>query len=123
MTQNQATQTISLEHIVARPTESKSTQTRTTRLSYKQLYEGQVSLNEGNDGCPDQSRNPEQITVLTWNIDGLDPEDIRERIPSLLLNLGKWVLFDYCIHSYFMQINELTSESSIESFAERSYKC
>ncbi|KAG7336238.1 hypothetical protein KOW79_000931 [Hemibagrus wyckioides] len=114
MTQNQATQTISLEHIVAQPTESKSTQTRTTRLSYKQLYEGQVSLNEGNDGCPDQSRNPEQITVLTWNIDGLDPEDIRERLPSLLMNLGKYradvVLLQELVPPYLKILKEIMTD-------------
>lgn len=80
--QNQATQTLSLEHIYTQPTESKSTQTQPARLSYKQLYDGQ-------ECATDQSRNPEQLTVLTWNIDGLDPEDFRERFPSLLFHLGK----------------------------------
>lgn len=89
MSQNQATQTPSLERIHTQPTESKSTQTKPAKLSYKQLYEGQTSVDEGQDCAPDQSRNPEKLTVLTWNIDGLDPEDIRERIPSLLFHLGK----------------------------------
>lgn len=78
--QNQAT--LSPENIYTKPTESKFTQTQPTKLSFKQLYENQASV-------PDQSRNPEHLTVLTWNIDGLDPEDVRERIRSLLLYLGK----------------------------------
>lgn len=87
--QNKATQTLSLECIHTQPTESKSTQMKPARLSYKQLYEGQISVEEGQDCAPDQSRNPEQLTVLTWNIDGLDPEDVRERVSSLLFHLGK----------------------------------
>lgn len=78
----QATQTLSLENIQTKPTELKSTQTQHAQLSFKQLYENQVSVS-------DQSRNPEHLTVLTWNIDGLDPEDVRERIRNLLFQLGK----------------------------------
>lgn len=89
MFKDQSTQTIPLEHILTQTSESKSTQTQPARLSYKQLYESQASVNEGQDGSPDQCRNPEQLIVLIWNIDGLDPEDLRERIPSLLLHLGK----------------------------------
>lgn len=80
--QDQPTQTLSLECIHTQPTKSESTQTKLARLSYKQLYEDQ-------NCASDQSRNPDQLIVLTWNIDGLDFEDLRERIPSLLLYLGQ----------------------------------
>ncbi|XP_026769283.3 tyrosyl-DNA phosphodiesterase 2 [Pangasianodon hypophthalmus] len=110
--QDQATQTLSLERIHTQPTESKSTQTKTGRLSYKQLYEGQVG--EGQDCAPDQSRNPEQLTVLTWNIDGLDPEDDRERVPSLLLHLGKYradvVLLQELVPPYLKILKEIMTD-------------
>ncbi|XP_053349566.1 tyrosyl-DNA phosphodiesterase 2 [Clarias gariepinus] len=88
--QNQSTQTLPLESSHTMLTESKSTQTKYVRLSFKQLYEGRTSIDKCQDCVPDQSRNPEQLTVLTWNIDGLDTEDARERLQSLLLQLGKY---------------------------------
>ncbi|XP_027005695.2 tyrosyl-DNA phosphodiesterase 2 [Tachysurus fulvidraco] len=111
---DQATQTIPLEHILTQTSESKSTQTQPARLSYKQLYESQASVNEDQDGSPDQCRNPEQLTVLTWNIDGLDPEDLRERIPSLLLHLGKYradvVLLQELVPPYMKILKEIMTD-------------
>ncbi|KAF4087915.1 hypothetical protein AMELA_G00077090 [Ameiurus melas] len=112
--QNQATQTLSLERIHTQHTESKSTQTKLARLSYKQLYEDQISVDEGQACAPDQSRNPEQLTVLTWNIDGLDSEDIRERIPSLLFHLGKYradvVLLQELIPPFLKILKEIMTD-------------
>ncbi|KAL7886970.1 hypothetical protein AOLI_G00046910 [Acnodon oligacanthus] len=82
-TQIQATQTPPLQCTHTQPTESKSTQTSLSKLTLKQVYEGQVSKGEN------QARSADQLTVLTWNIDGLDCEDLKERIPSLLEYLGK----------------------------------
>ncbi|KAK2854647.1 hypothetical protein Q7C36_006516 [Tachysurus vachellii] len=114
MFKDQATQTIPLEHILTQTSESKSTQTQPARLSYKQLYESQASVNEGQDGSPDQCRNPEQLTVLIWNIDGLDPEDLRERIPSLLMHLGKYradvVLLQELVPPYLKILKEIMTD-------------
>ncbi|XP_060778301.1 tyrosyl-DNA phosphodiesterase 2 [Neoarius graeffei] len=125
MSQNQATQTLSVECIHTQSTESKSTQTKPARLSYKQLYEGQISVNEGQDCAPDQSRNPEQLTVLTWNIDGLDPEDIKERVPSLLFHLGKYradvVLLQELVSPYLTILKEIMTDYEFLPGSEDGY--
>lgn len=91
-TQTQATQTLPLQCTYPQPTECKSSQTARSRPTYKQVYENQGSSGQqGEDqaASTDQSRDPNQLTVLTWNIDGLDVEDLKERVPSLLGYLGK----------------------------------
>ncbi|KAF5905716.1 tyrosyl-DNA phosphodiesterase 2-like isoform X1 [Clarias magur] len=61
-----------------------------------------------------KSRNPEQLTVLTWNIDGLDPEDGRERLKSLLLHLGKYradvVLLQELVSPILMVLKEVMTD-------------
>lgn len=41
---------------------------------------------------PKRKRNPNELFMLTWNIDGLDQEDMKERFPQLLRYLSRWVL-------------------------------
>ena len=38
-------------------------------------------------------RDPNELFVLTWNIDGLDREDMDERFPKLLHYLSRWVMW------------------------------
>ncbi|XP_076827683.1 tyrosyl-DNA phosphodiesterase 2 isoform X2 [Brachyhypopomus gauderio] len=83
-TQTLATQTLQMQCIHTQATETKSTQTRLSKPTLTQIYEGQ--------GSADHSavKEPNQLTLLTWNIDGIDFEDLKERIPSLLSYLGKY---------------------------------
>ncbi|XP_046702974.1 tyrosyl-DNA phosphodiesterase 2 [Silurus meridionalis] len=108
---NQTTDTLSLKHIPTRPTESKSTQTLPAGHS---LCEDKMSVHEGQDCAPDQSRNPEQLSVLTWNIDGLDPEDAKERLSGLLLNLKKYhadvVLLQELVPPYLEILKEILTD-------------
>lgn len=41
---------------------------------------------------PKRKRNPNELFVLTWNVDGLDQEDVEERFPQLVRYLARWVI-------------------------------
>ncbi|XP_030639000.1 tyrosyl-DNA phosphodiesterase 2 [Chanos chanos] len=77
--------------------EAKSTQTLAITLSAcKQAYLAESAADLWiPDGQPvgatlkDLSGDPNQLTVLTWNIDGLDGDEFKERTLGLLYCLGK----------------------------------
>lgn len=81
-----STQTPPFQCIHIHPTESKSTQTTPKRLTFKQIYEGKF---DDQAHSSESERDLQHLTMLTWNIDGLDPEDARERLSNLLFSLGK----------------------------------
>ncbi|KAI4873977.1 hypothetical protein NFI96_032061, partial [Prochilodus magdalenae] len=115
--QTQATQTPPLQCTHTQPTESKSTQTLRSKPTIKQIYEGQTSRDQSAEDQPSsaaQRRDPNQLTVLTWNIDGLDGEDIKERIPSLLGYLGKYradvVLLQELIPPYLKILQDIMKD-------------
>ncbi|XP_036416475.1 tyrosyl-DNA phosphodiesterase 2 [Colossoma macropomum] len=110
-TQTQATQSPLLQCTHTQPTESKSTQTSLSKLTLKQVYEGQGSKDQSGE---DQASSADQLTVLTWNIDGLDCEDLKERIPSLLEYLGKYhadvVLLQELIPPYLKLLQDVMKD-------------
>ncbi|XP_062847358.1 tyrosyl-DNA phosphodiesterase 2 [Trichomycterus rosablanca] len=123
--QDVSTQSPPLQCIHIHPTESKSTQTIKKRLSYKQVYEGKLEAEEDQISSPDNNRDLEQLMVLTWNIDGLDPEDLRERVPNLLLNLGKYrpdvVLLQELVPPYLNILKEVMTDYDFLQGSEDGY--
>lgn len=79
--QTQETQTHS-----SQATETKSTQTSAKAIllsDFKLAYQAECPR----DPLPEENRR--KLTVLSWNIDGLDGEDMTARIRGLLSYLGK----------------------------------
>ncbi|XP_072536188.1 tyrosyl-DNA phosphodiesterase 2 isoform X2 [Salminus brasiliensis] len=117
-THTEATQTLPLQCThTDKPTESKSTNTQRSTLTYKQVYEGQTSSDQSGEhkaSSEEQSRDPRLLTVLTWNIDGLDVEDLRQQVPNLLAYLGKHradvVLLQELIPPYLMILKEIMTD-------------
>ncbi|XP_026857470.1 tyrosyl-DNA phosphodiesterase 2 isoform X2 [Electrophorus electricus] len=108
-TQTMATQTFQLQCIHTQSMDSKSTQTHRTRPTLREVYEGQGSADHSSEG-----KEPNQLTLLTWNIDGLDVEDLKERIPSLLSYLGTHradvVLLQELVPPYLKILQEIMTD-------------
>lgn len=72
-------------------TESKSTQTRQTSFTLQQAYWGKSPTDDGcaDEQAPQSNSTSNQLTVISWNIDGLDIENVHSRSQGLLSQLGK----------------------------------
>lgn len=72
-------------------TESKSTQTRQTSFTLQQAYWGKSPTDDGSadEQAPQSNSTSNQLTVISWNIDGLDIENVHSRSQGLLSQLGK----------------------------------
>uniref|UniRef100_A0A8B9H1S7 Tyrosyl-DNA phosphodiesterase 2 n=1 Tax=Astyanax mexicanus TaxID=7994 RepID=A0A8B9H1S7_ASTMX len=98
--------------------ESKSTQTlQRSGLTYKQVCDGETSAEQSDEdqgSSADQIQDPSLLTMLTWNIDGLDPEDLKQRVPNLLAYLGKHradvVLLQELIPPYLKILQEIMTD-------------
>ncbi|KAA0703516.1 Purine nucleoside phosphorylase [Triplophysa tibetana] len=71
-------------------TESKSTQTLKTSFTLHQAYWGKSSTDDGSvdELAPQSISISNQLTVISWNIDGLDLENVYSRSKGLLSHLG-----------------------------------
>lgn len=90
--QTQSTQTPPDQSTHSPATESKLTQTIKSSFPLHQAYWGKSSVDisateQKTQSCSQATSN--QLTVICWNIDGLDPEDVFPRCKGLLSHLGK----------------------------------
>ncbi|XP_057196176.1 tyrosyl-DNA phosphodiesterase 2 isoform X2 [Triplophysa rosa] len=86
------TETPSDQGIDSPATESKSTQTRQTSFTLHQAYWGKSPTDDGavDEQAPQSNSTSNQLTVISWNIDGLDLENVYSRSKGLLSHLGKY---------------------------------
>uniref|UniRef100_A0A9J7XR72 Tyrosyl-DNA phosphodiesterase 2 n=1 Tax=Cyprinus carpio carpio TaxID=630221 RepID=A0A9J7XR72_CYPCA len=84
--QTQSTQTPPIQDIHTPSTECKSTQTKQSSFSMQQAYWGRSFTEQSAD---EQKTQSSHLTLLSWNIDGLDPDNVFERAKGLLSHLGK----------------------------------
>ncbi|XP_058603307.1 tyrosyl-DNA phosphodiesterase 2 [Onychostoma macrolepis] len=85
--QTQSTQTPPIQGIHTPATECKSTQTIQSSFSLQQAYWGRSFTVQSAD---EQITQSSHLTLLCWNIDGLDPDNVFERAKGLLSHLGKY---------------------------------
>ncbi|XP_052433497.1 tyrosyl-DNA phosphodiesterase 2 isoform X1 [Carassius gibelio] len=85
--QTQSTQTPPIQDAHTPSTECKSTQTLQTSFSLQQAYWGRSFTEQSADEEKTQSSH---LTLLSWNIDGLDTDNVFERAKGLLSHLGKY---------------------------------
>lgn len=85
--QTQSTQTPPIQDIHTQSTECKSTQTKQSSFSMQQAYWGRSFTEQSAD---EQKTQSSHLTLLSWNIDGLDPDNVFERAKGLLSHLGKY---------------------------------
>ncbi|XP_073703234.1 tyrosyl-DNA phosphodiesterase 2 [Garra rufa] len=88
--QTQSTQTPPIQGIHTPSTESTSTQTIQSSFPLQQAYWGKSFTDQSTDEQETQSSSRSQLTVLSWNIDGLDMENIFYRVKGLLSQFGKY---------------------------------
>lgn len=88
--QTQSTQTPPIQGEHTPSTESKSTQTKHSSFPLKQAYWGNSFTDQSADQQkPQFSSRDSDLTVITWNIDGLDSDNVFDRVKGLLSLLGK----------------------------------
>lgn len=88
--QTQSTQTTSIQEVHTPSTESKSTQTKQSSFSLKQAYWENSFTDQSADQQKTQSSTKSSyLTVISWNIDGLDLDNVFNRLKGLLSLLGK----------------------------------
>ncbi|XP_050986415.1 tyrosyl-DNA phosphodiesterase 2 isoform X2 [Labeo rohita] len=85
--QTQSTQTPPIQGIHTPSTESKYTQTIQSSFFLQQAYWGKSFTDQSADEQKTQSNH---LTVICWNIDGLDQDNVFERLKGLLSHLGKY---------------------------------
>ncbi|KAK2902787.1 hypothetical protein QQF64_010360 [Cirrhinus molitorella] len=85
--QTQSTQTPPIQGLHTAATESKSTQTIRSSFILQQAYWGKSFTDQSADEPKTQSSN---LKMICWNIDGLDPDNVFERVIGLLSQLGKY---------------------------------
>ncbi|XP_026084082.1 tyrosyl-DNA phosphodiesterase 2 isoform X2 [Carassius auratus] len=89
--QTLSTQTPPIQGIHSPPTESKSTQTKHSSFPLQQAYWGRSFTDQSTDEQETQSSSRNRhLTVLSWNIDCLDSENISHRVKGLLSQFGKY---------------------------------
>ncbi|XP_026084103.1 tyrosyl-DNA phosphodiesterase 2-like isoform X1 [Carassius auratus] len=89
--QTLSTQTPPIQGIHSPPTESKSTQTKHSSFPLQQAYWGRSFTDQSTDEQETQSSSRNShLTVLSWNIDCLDSENISHRVKGLLSQFGKY---------------------------------
>ncbi|XP_005158360.1 tyrosyl-DNA phosphodiesterase 2 [Danio rerio] len=89
--QTQSTQTPPIQGMHTTSTETKCTQTIQSSFSLHQAYWGKSFTDQSADEQKTQaSARSNHLTVLSWNIDGLDDENVRDRVKGLLSHLGKY---------------------------------
>ncbi len=84
--QTQSTQTPPIQGTHTPATECKSTQTKQSSFSLQQAYWGRSFTDQSAD---EQITQSSHLTLICWNINGLDPDNVFERAKGLLSNLGK----------------------------------
>jgi len=88
--QTQSTQTSPTQGEHTPSTESKSTQTKQSSFPLKQAYWGKSFTDQSADQQkPQLSSRNSYLTVISWNIDGLDLDNVFDRLKGLLSLLGK----------------------------------
>ncbi|XP_052002297.1 tyrosyl-DNA phosphodiesterase 2 [Xyrauchen texanus] len=88
--QTESTQIAPIQCVHSLSTESKSTQTRETSFYLHHAYLGKSITDQSIDEQATQSSSSsKQLTVISWNIDGLDTENVYARAKGLLSCLGK----------------------------------
>ncbi|KAG1948222.1 tyrosyl-DNA phosphodiesterase 2 isoform X2 [Pimephales promelas] len=89
--QTQSTQTSPTQGEHTPSTESKSTQTKQSSFPLKQAYWGKSFTDQSADQQkPQLSSRNSYLTVISWNIDGLDLDNVFDRLKGLLSLLGKY---------------------------------
>ncbi|XP_056126839.1 tyrosyl-DNA phosphodiesterase 2 isoform X2 [Rhinichthys klamathensis goyatoka] len=89
--QTQSTQTPPIQGEHTPSTESKSTQTKQSSFPLKQAYWGNSFTDQSADQQkPQLSSRNSYLTVMAWNIDGLDSDNVFDRVKGLLSLLGKY---------------------------------
>ncbi|XP_048010105.1 tyrosyl-DNA phosphodiesterase 2 [Megalobrama amblycephala] len=88
--QTQSTQTTPIQEVQSPSTESKSTQTKQSSFSLKQAYwENSLTDQSADQQKTQSSTKSSYLTVISWNIDGLDSDNVFNRLKGLLSLLGK----------------------------------
>ncbi|XP_056331378.1 tyrosyl-DNA phosphodiesterase 2 [Danio aesculapii] len=88
--QTQSTQTPLIQGIHTTSTETKCTQTIRSSFYLHQAYWGKSFTDQSADEQKTQSSTrSNHLTVISWNIDGLDDENVHDRVKGLLSHLGK----------------------------------
>lgn len=88
--QTQSTQTTSFQEVHTPSAESKSTQTIKSSFPLKQAYwENSLTDQSADQQKTQSSTKSSYLTVISWNIDGLDSDNVFNRVKGLLSLLGK----------------------------------
>ncbi|XP_065154562.1 tyrosyl-DNA phosphodiesterase 2 [Paramisgurnus dabryanus] len=124
--QTQSTQTPPDQSTHSPATESKPTQTIMSSFPLHQAYWGKSSMDvSASEQKPQSCSTSNQLTVICWNIDGLDPEDVFARCKGLLSHLGKYradvVLLQELVPPYLSQLQNIMKDYEFLQSSQEGY--
>ncbi|XP_067304331.1 tyrosyl-DNA phosphodiesterase 2 [Pseudorasbora parva] len=124
--QTQSTQTPPIQCVDTPSTESKSTQTVRSSFPLKQAYWGNTLTDQSADQQKTQfSSGSSYLSVISWNIDGLDSDNVFDRVKGLLSLLGKYradvILLQELIPDYLKILQNIMKDYQFLQASEEGY--